>query len=153
MRLNSDTLLSYPYNNVPLIGEKKECHHNQLSGIASPKPVLHMHPAAVGRLLTHQLSCHFQVIVLHWNVIVIFAIGFDFLPKFFQGFDKIGFNLWECVWIWMSSIVCGWWRKDWEWPPCTAEDESQSLDQKGSWVGGLAGESCKSESGLLGLRQ
>lgn len=71
----------------------------------------------------------------------------SFPAKIFPGLDKIGFNLWECVWIRMSSITCGGWRENWEWLLLAAEDESHSLDQKESWVGG----SCKYESGFCCL--
>lgn len=73
-------------------------------------------------------------IALRWNRY--FYHWLPFPAKIFPGLDKIGFNLWECVWIWMSSITCGGWRKNWEWLLLAAEDESHSLDQKESWVGG-----------------
>ena len=61
-----------------------------------------------------------------WRCNGYFYHWLSFPAKIFPGLDKIGFDLWERVWIWMTSISCGGRRNDWEWLLHATEDESRS---------------------------
>lgn len=104
--------------------------------MASPKAVLRVQWPGVGRWLTHQRSRQFQTIVLHWDEIITFNIGFHFLQKSSRVWIKLGLTF-ESVYEYgcHPSHVVGRGKIE-NGLLLAAEDESHSLDQKESWVGG-----------------